>query len=145
MGAKAVEYRPNAAKIGNEATKLEKAAREMTVPWYLKMFGMGSEITTEATNLATKAPNMAAESANLNSIAEYLFSKTANMTSQSTSLNTMGANLASKAIFTLNEANTLRYVGAGITIGSFILGASLGAYITHKFCEELLDKFVDLL
>ena len=144
MGAKAVEYGANAAKIGNEATKLAKAAGEMTVPWYLKIFGMGSEITTEATNLATKASNMAAESANLNSIATNLSSQAANMASQSTSLNVMGANMASKATITLNEANTLRYVGTGITIGSFILGISLGAYFTHKFCEELLDKFVDL-
>ena len=116
----------------------------MTVPWYLKIFGMGSEITKEATNLASKAANMASESANLNSIAANMSSKAANLASQSTSLNTMGANMASKAAITLNEANSLRYIGTGLTIGSCIIGVSLGAYFTHKFCEELLDKFVDL-
>ena len=144
MGAKAAEYGANAVKLGNEATKLAKAAGEMTVPWYLKIFGMGSEITTEATNLATKASNMATESANFNSIASNLSSQAANMASQSTSLNAMGANMASEATITLNQANTLRYIGTGVTIGSLILGVSIGGYFTHKFCEELLDKFVDL-
>ena len=144
MGAKAVEYGATAAKMGEEATKLAQAAGEMTVPWYLKIFGLGSEITTEATKLTTKAANLASESANLNSIATTMSTKAANMASQSTSLNTMGTNMASKAVVTLNEANTLKYIGTGVTIGSFIIGASLGAYFTHKFCEELLDKFVDL-
>jgi len=144
MGIKAVEIGADAAKMGNEATKLAKMAGEMTVPWYLKLFGMGSEITTEATNLTTKASSMAAESANLNTIAANMSSKAASLASESKTLNTMGTSLASKATMTLNEANTLRYIGTGVTIGSLILGASLGAYFTHKFCEELLDKFVDL-
>jgi hypothetical protein len=144
IGAKAVEYGANAAKLGNEATQLAKTAGEMTVPWYLKIFGMGSDITAEATSLASKATKMAAESSNLNSIASNLSSQAANLASQSSNLNTMGVNMASKATVTLNEANTLRYVGTGITIGSLILGVALGAYFTHKSCEEILDKFVDI-
>ena len=96
-------------------------AGEMTVPWYLKIFGMGSEITKEATNLASKAANMASESANLNSIAANMSSK-ANLPSQSTGLNTMWANIASKAAIALNEANSLRYIGTGLTIYSCIIG-----------------------
>ena len=52
--------------------------------------------------------------------------------------------MASKAAITLNEANSLRYIGTGPNFGSCIIEVSLGAYFTHKFCEELLDKFVDL-
>lgn len=40
-------------------------------------------------------------------------------------------------------ANTLRYAGTTATIAGIVIGVVSGAYFTHKFCEELIDKFVD--
>ena len=143
MGAKAIEGWANAAKMGKEASRLAEVATEMT-PWYTNVFGITSKTSIEASNIATKAANMASESVNLNTIAANFSTKAASMASESASLNTMGTNLASNAASTLSKANYLKYIGTGITISSFILGAGLGFYFTHKFCEELLDKFVNL-
>ena len=53
----------------------------------------------------------------------------------------MAANMASNAAKTYNQASMLKYVGTGLTVGSFALGVILGAYLTHKYCEDLLDQF----
>ena len=37
----------------------------------------------------------------------------------------------------------LKVLGAGFFVIGAIAGVSLGGYFTHKYCEELLDKFVD--
>ena len=144
LGTKALEYGTKAAKMGEEAAKLTQLAENMTVPWYLKIFDLGSDITAKAASMTTQATNMASESANLNLIASNLSTEAANMASKSTSLKTLATNMASNAVITGNQANSLRYLGVGFTVGSCIIGVGLGAYFTHKFCEELLDKFVEM-
>jgi hypothetical protein len=37
----------------------------------------------------------------------------------------------------------LKIVGAGFFVIGAVAGVSLGGYFTHKYCEELLDKFVN--
>ena len=144
LGAKAVEIGTQAAKMGEEATKMSQMAGNISVPWYLKIFGLGSEMTTEATNLATQASKMASQSAELNTIATNMGAKAASMATESSNLNAMAANMASNAAKTYNQASMLKYVGTGLTVGSFALGVILGAYLTHKYCEDLLDQFVEI-
>ena len=48
----------------------------------------------------------------------------------------------------IDEANELRAAGSGASLFKFfgigtIIGIGLGAYCTHRFCENLLDKFAD--
>ena len=48
----------------------------------------------------------------------------------------------------VDEANALRAAGSGASLFKFfgigtIIGISLGAYYTHRFCENILDKFTD--
>ena len=48
----------------------------------------------------------------------------------------------------VDEANALRTAGSGASLFKFfglgtIIGIGLGAYCTHNFCENLLDKFAD--
>ena len=132
-----------AANMASESVNLNVIATNMST----KAASMASEsvnLNTIAANFTTKAANMASESVNLNTIAANFSTKAASMASESASLNAMGTNLASNAASTLSKANYLKYIGTGITISSFILGAGLGFYFTHKFCEELLDKFVNL-
>ena len=94
--------------------------------------------------MASKAANMANESANLNIIATEMSAKAANLAAESANLSTEATNIASKAVITGNCSKLLTYAGASLTVISIVIGASLGAYFTHKFCEELLDKFVDI-
>jgi len=44
----------------------------------------------------------------------------------------------SAAVGTLGKAFGVVFAGVGI-----VFGVGLGAYFTHKFCEETLDKFVE--
>lgn len=37
----------------------------------------------------------------------------------------------------------LKFVGTSFFIVGAVFGVSLGGYFTHKYCEELLDKFVE--
>ena len=37
----------------------------------------------------------------------------------------------------------LKVVGAGFFVVGAIAGVSIGGYFTHKYCEDLLDKFVE--
>ena len=37
----------------------------------------------------------------------------------------------------------LRTVGIGIAAVGCVIGVGLGGYFTHKYCEQLIDKFVD--
>ena len=38
---------------------------------------------------------------------------------------------------------SIRIAGAGLAVAGALIGVSLGGYFTNKYCEDLLDKFVD--
>ena len=47
-----------------------------------------------------------------------------------------------------DKAEALRTAGSGASLFKFfgigtIIGIGLGAYCTHRYCEDLLDKFAD--
>ena len=51
-----------------------------------------------------------------------------------------------KYLEVVDEADALRKAGSGASLFKFfgigtIIGIGLGAYCTHRFCEDLLDKF----
>ena len=53
-----------------------------------------------------------------------------------------------KYLEVVDEADALRKAGSGASLFKFfgigtIIGIGLGAYCTHRFCENLLDKFAD--
>ena len=50
------------------------------------------------------------------------------------------ASSAASSSFTLCRFLCIGFIGFGI-----VLGVSLGGYFSHKFCEKLLDKFVDYI
>ena len=144
MGKEAVEIGVQASKMGEEATKLSQMAGNISVPWYMRIFGLGSDMTTQAANLTTQASKMASESAKLNTVATNMGAKAASLASESSNLNTLASNMANKADIICTQANNFKLAGTCLTVGSLVLGVSLGAYFTHKYCENLLDRFVDI-
>ena len=144
MGKEAVEIGVQASKMGEEATKLSQMAGNISVPWYMRIFGLGSDMTTQAANLTTQASKMASESAKLNTVATNMGAKAASLASESSNLNTLASNMANKADIICTKANNFKLAGTCLTVGSLVLGVSLGAYFTHKYCEDLLDRFVDI-
>ena len=144
MGKEAVEIGVQASKMGEEATKLSQMAGNISVPWYMRIFGLGSDMTTQAANLTTQASKMASESAKLNTVATNMGAKAASLASESSNLNTLASNMANKADIICTQANNFKLAGTCLTVGSLVLGVSLGAYFTHKYCEDLLDRFVDI-
>ncbi len=40
-------------------------------------------------------------------------------------------------------STALKVVGTGLIVVGAVVGVSLGGYLTHKYCEELIDKFED--
>ena len=65
------------------------------------------------------------------------------LTSNAVTLTDQAINLSNTAAGFSNSANAFKYAGAAVTIGGCVIGIAVGAYFTHKFCEELIDKFVD--
>ena len=65
------------------------------------------------------------------------------MEAESAALTAESVNMFSKASNISIASNIFKYGGTALTIGGFVLGVSLGAYFTHKFCEELIEKFAD--
>ena len=54
------------------------------------------------------------------------------------------ANSATTAANSAAVAGTLGKVfGIGLSVVGVAIGVGCGAYFTHKFCEELLDKYVE--
>ena len=57
-----------------------------------------------------------------------------------------GITRAYAAAFETAEIGTsiaLRTVGIGIAAVGCVIGVGLGGYFTHKYCEKLIDSFVD--
>ena len=38
---------------------------------------------------------------------------------------------------------SIRIAGTGLAVAGALIGVGLGGYFTSKYCEDLLDKFVD--
>ena len=140
--AQAAKYSSQAARFTAQATQLSTQAAQYTVEAtkiaqqannYSKILnfftGTGTALSNQAATLTTQASNLGAQ-------ASQFASKAANIASKATS--SEAAALESSAIGGLGK-----FVGAGFIILGIVVGVGCGAYFTHKFCEETLDKFVE--
>ena len=122
-----------AANIGSQANNYESIA---------------TNIVAQASNYASKATNIGAQASDLESLATSIGAQASNYASKATNIGAQASNFASKAASTeaaAAESTTIgllgKYGGVGLLAIGIIVGVSCGAYFTHKFCEELLDKF----
>ena len=120
----------------------------------------GISASRYAINALSKAGQLTAEAAQYSAQAAQLtqeansvsgFAKLWNcITGAGSTIATEASNLSAKAISTeaaATEAAAAGTLGKFIGVGLFGVGAAIGvgvgAYTTHKFCEEILDKFVE--
>ncbi len=138
-----------ALKLSAEATQLTTKAAELSVK--------AGELTAKATQLAIDAKNEAQNMNWLMKIYYYVSQSTSELSQLASSVGTEAAQAVEAAnSASISAANagaiaaeaesftnlcTLGGIG-GLAFGCF-LGIVLGGYFTHKFCEELLDQFVD--
>ena len=128
LTAKAAELSFKATELTAKATQLGIEAKNeyQNMNWFMKAYYYFSQSTTQLSKLASSAGTEAAQ------VVEA--AKSASIS-------------AKNAVTTAAEANSLtnlfKFGGIGFLGFGCILGIALGGYFTHKFCEELLDKFVD--
>ena len=138
----ALKFTANVAQLG------EKAAQSMQI---------SSQLALRATNLAAEA---AKESQNMSRFTKLfldIFSKTTEISKSAASAAFDASTAAEKAASASNaykaaaqiasqaESSTMicRITGIGFLVFGIVLGVTLGGYFTHKFCEDLIEKFVN--
>ena len=136
-------------KLSAEATQLTTKAAELSVK--------AGELTAKATQLAIDAKNEAQNMNLLTKIYYYVTQSTSKLSQLASSVGTeaaqaveaansasiSAANAGAIAAETESFTNLCTLGGIGGLAFGCILGIVLGGYFTHKFCEELLDQFVD--
>ena len=128
LGADVTKLSANAVKLTAQASKLatEAANEAQNMNIFSKLYYYFTQTSSPLTKAASSAVTEAAE------VAEAL-----NSAKMSATLATQKATNAT-FISDLWTFGGIGFIGIGI-----ILGVGLGAYSTNKFCEEILDKFVD--
>jgi GTP-binding protein EngB required for normal cell division len=138
-----------AADLAVKATELGAKATQLTAKT--------ADLTAKAAQLATEA---ATETKNMNFLVKFVYSFTKTTTALSKAATTTGvqaatvaqeansasisaASLAQKAASASSSVSLSRLTGIGLLGIGVVIGIGFGGYFTHKFCEELLDKFVD--
>ena len=140
----------NAANLSAKATQLGATTAQLGA--------RATQLTAKATQLAAEA---ATEAQNMNIFLKFWYSvtETASATSKMAALAGVQATAAvqkaasasqsaaataqSAAAAASSSTSLCRFAGIGFLGFGIVLGVGLGGYFTHKFCEELLDKFVD--
>ena len=107
----------------------------------------------KAAQWSAKAAQLADEANNINifSKAWYAITGTTSATSKAAQIAASNAAAAERTAQTAlaqssivgTSATLSKCVSVGLFRVGIVLGIGFGAYFTHKFCEELLDKFVD--
>ena len=153
----------NSYVIGNELTKESNGYKfGKTVECSTKTGGYagGIAITNFAINSAAKGGQLFTEAAQYSAQAAQLTQKVNNMsgvakffnffTKAGSTMAKQAADLGSKAVSTeaagveYAAAGTLgKIVGYGVLGAGIVIGVGMGGYVTYKFCEETLDKFVE--
>ena len=124
IAAEAAKYTAKATELSNQSAKLTNNMGffKKVICYFIPSSNEAAKLSVEASSYAAKAANMEANSATL----------------------TMNAtNMLSNATNISKTANIFKYVGTTLAIGGCVIGVATGAYFTHKFCEELIEKFVD--
>ena len=105
-----------------------------------------TQLTAEAAQYSAQAAQLTEQVNNMSGIAKFFdfFTKTGStLTTQAVEL-TSQAQAAEVAANSASAAGTLgKYASCGFFGVGIILGVGCGAYTTHRFCEEILDKFVE--
>ena len=124
LGAKAIQYSTTAAQITDKINNADKLTKLI---YYIT--GIGTEMTKEAANLSSKASSALSAA------------KTASAAASSAASSASSTAIAASSAAT---AGTLGKVfGIGLPVVGIVVGVGCGAYFTHKFCEETLDKYVE--
>ena len=122
--AESVQFSAQAAKFTAQATQFSSQAAKITneinnagklTQFWNYISGTGTVMAKEVANLSTKASSA-----------------------------TISANSAVSAANTSALAGTLgKAFGVAFGVLGVVVGVGCGAYFTHKFCEETLDKYVE--
>ena len=121
LASQATKLAHQGAQFSAKAAQLTEQANNVNKIWNF-FTGTGTALAEKAAVYASKGSSYA--------------SKAANFASKAAS--TEAAAAESAAIGTLSNFAGYAFLGIGI-----IIGVGCGAYYTHKFCEETLDKFVE--
>ena len=122
--AKSIQFSAQAAQYTAKATQFSAQAAKIT-----NEINNASKLTQLFNYISGAGSTMAKEVADLSSKA---------------SSSIAAANSATNAANSAALAGTLGKVfGIGLSVVGVAIGVGCGAYFTHKFCEELLDKYVE--
>ena len=112
-----------------------------------------TQLGANAAQLSVKAAQLAEKANNINVFAKFWYSLTGTTSSavkvaQIAASNAATAESAAQTALIQSSAiagtSTLcKCASVGLFGFGMVLGVGCGAYFTYKFCEELLDKFVD--
>ena len=139
---KAVDLTAKATELGVKTAQLTVKAADYTA----KAAQLAAEAATEAKNMdvfskifyavtkITPPLSKAASTAGVQAV---------NAVEEAASVSISATSVAQKAAAISSSASLYRYASVGFLGFGIVLGVGLGGYFTHKFCEELLDKFVD--
>ena len=131
FSAKAVQLSSQATQFSAQAAQFSAQAAQIT-----DKMNNASKLTKIWNYFSGTGTVMAKEAAKLSS-------KASSATAAANSA-TIAANSANISAKSASAAGTLGKVfGVGLTVVGAAVGVGLGAYFTHKFCEELLDKYVE--
>ena len=131
MASYGINAAAKSAQLSAQATQLTAKAAQNT-----DKINNASKLTKLLNYVGGTGTSMAREAADLSSKASSV-TAAATSAASSASASTAAANSAAIA-GTVGKA-----FGIGLTVVGIVVGVGCGAYFTHKFCEETLDKFVE--
>ena len=121
LASQATKLATQGARFSAKAAQLTEQANNVNKIWNF-FTGTGTALAEKAAVYASKGSSYASQATNFASKAA----------------SAEAAAAESAAIGTLGKFAGYGFLGIGI-----IIGVGCGAYFTHKFCEETLDKFVE--
>ena len=140
---KAINLSSEAAQLGTAATQLAAEATQATVKAG-KLFGEATKAVDEFKNMnfITKIfyYSKASEKIKIASVAYKEAASAIQAAKEAAQTAKAATQVATEA-----SASTMlcRIGGTAFLVFGIVLGVGLGGYFTHKFCEELIDKFVE--
>ena len=121
LSAQAAKYSAQATQICTKAADTANNA-SILARFFNSVSGTGTAMAREAAELSSKASSASAAASSA----------------------TAAASSATKAANSAAIAGTVgKAFGIGLTVAGIVIGVGCGAYFTHKFCEETLDKYVE--